>query len=177
MTQDSVLKPTLETDRLILRPIDIEADFDAYCETFSDAETMRFLGGKTKSRAETWRFLSMVIGHHHIRGFSFLSVIEKESGAWVGEVGPWFPEGWPEREVGWTIHPAHRRKGIAHEAGPACIDYVRDDLGWSSVIHVIEEGNIGSERVAESLGSIRLYTLDHIDGIGDGMYNIYGQSF
>lgn len=169
------LGPTLETERLILRPIDIEVDLQGFCETYADAETMRFLGGQTKDVAQTWRTLATFLGHHLTRGYSFMSVIEKSSGAWVGDVGPWFPEGWPGREVGWTLHPDHRGKGFAREAGRACIDYVRDDLGWDSVIHVIEEGNVGSEKVAEALGSQRLHTVHHIPGIGDGVFNIYGQ--
>lgn len=171
------LKPTLQTDRLILRPIDMEADFQGFFETFSDADTMRFLGGQTKDAGQTWRSLATFIGHHHVRGYSFLSVIEKATGAWVGDVGPWYPEGWPGPEVGWTLHPHHRGKGYAREAGHAAINYVRDVLAWPSVIHVIEEGNVGSERVAEALGSKRLYTLDHIVGIGEGTFNIYGQTF
>ncbi|MEM7728307.1 MAG: GNAT family N-acetyltransferase [Pseudomonadota bacterium] len=176
-TLGRTLGPTLETDRLLLRPIDMEADFQGFCDTFSDADTMRFLGGKTKSPAETWRTMATFLGHHLARGYSFLSVIEKATGDWVGEVGPWYPEGWPDREVGWTLHPAHRGKGYAREAGRAAIDYVRDDLGWPSVIHIIEDGNVGSERVAEALGSTRLRTLDRIPGIGEGVFNIYGQDF
>jgi RimJ/RimL family protein N-acetyltransferase len=171
------LGPTLETERLILRPIDMEADFQGFSETFADAQTMRYLGGNTKTPAQTWRSMATFLGHHLVRGYSFMSVIEKSSGAWVGEVGPWFPEGWPDREVGWTLHPDHRGKGYAREAGRAALDYVRDVLGWSSVIHVIEEGNAGSERVAEALGSTRLRTITEIPGYAEGVFNIYGQDF
>lgn len=34
-----------------------------------------------------------------IRGFSMFSVIEKDSGQWIGRLGPWQPEGWPGTEV------------------------------------------------------------------------------
>lgn len=169
------LGPTLETERLILRPIDMEADFRGFCEAFGDADTMRYLGGAVKDRAKTWRTMATFLGHHLTRGYSFMSVIEKATGSWVGDVGPWYPEGWPGREVGWTIHPNHRRKGFAAEAGAACITYVRDALGWDSVIHVIEDGNVGSERVAEALGSKRLRTISDIPGFGSGVFNIYGQ--
>lgn len=175
--QSIKLEPTLETERLILRPIDMEADLQGFCETFADADMMRYLGGQTKDVGQTWRSMATFLGHHLTRGYSFLSAIEKQTGDWVGEVGPWYPEGWPGREVGWTLHPRHRRKGYAREAGRACLDYVRDELGWTSVIHVIVQGNVGSERVAESLGSTRLRTLTHIPGIGEGVFNIYGQDF
>jgi RimJ/RimL family protein N-acetyltransferase len=172
------LGPTLKTDRLILRPLDIDADFEAICETYADAPTMRYLTGAVMDRAQTWRSIAMMLGHYMVRGYSFLSVIEKSSGQWVGRVGPWFPEGWPVPEVGWTIHPAHTRQGFAKEAGRACLDYVRDDLGWTSVNHVIAEGNIGSERTAEALGSTRLYRLEHgIPGALTEPCHVYGQDF
>lgn len=172
------LNPILETERLILRPIDPERDLDAACETYADEATMRYLGGKTLDRAQTWRSLAMMMGHHHVRGYSFLSVFEKGSGDWVGRVGPWCPEGWPAPEVGWTIHPAYTRRGYAKEAGRACLDYVRDELGWNSVIHVIAEGNVGSERTAEALGSKRLYALEEgIPGVTTDLCHVYGQDF
>jgi RimJ/RimL family protein N-acetyltransferase len=172
------LGPVLETDRLILRPIDMGADLDAFCDAYADTATMRYLGGQTMDRAQTWRSMAMMLGHHLTRGYSFLSVIEKSTGAWVGRVGPWFPEGWPEPEVGWTIHPAHTRQGYAREAGRACLDYVRDELGWTSVIHLIQEGNIGSEKTAEALGAARLYTLnDGVPGVTDKTCHVYGKDF
>ncbi|MEO0472986.1 MAG: GNAT family N-acetyltransferase [Bacteroidota bacterium] len=67
-TVNMQLKPTLETDRLILRPMDPERDLDAVSEAYSDAETMRFLGGKTMDRAQTWRSIAMMVGHHAARG-------------------------------------------------------------------------------------------------------------
>ena len=171
------LQPTLETDRLILRPIDMEADFQGFCEVHADEDTVRYIGGKTLSPEMTWRTMATILGHHHARGYSFLSVIEKATGAWVGRVGPWNPHGWPEPEVGWTIHPKHTRKGYAKEAGRACIDYVRDELGWPSVIHVIVDGNIGSERTAEALGSKRLRPMQGLPGVTDELCHIYGQVF
>ena len=39
-----MLGPTLETDRLLLRPPEI-ADFDAWCEMMADEEAARFVGG------------------------------------------------------------------------------------------------------------------------------------
>lgn len=176
-SSSSSLGPILETERLILRPIDMEADFQGYCDVMSDEDTVRYIGGKTFNPAQTWRSMAMILGHHHARGYSFMSVIEKATGAWVGRVGPWNPHGWPEPEVGWTIHPAHTRKGFAKEAGRACMDYVRDELGWPSAIHLIVDGNIASEKTAERLGSTRLRVMHGLPGVTDELCHIYGQTF
>ncbi|HHL42875.1 MAG TPA: N-acetyltransferase [Hellea balneolensis] len=110
-----------------------------------------------------------------MRGYSFYSVIEKESGDWVGRVGPWYPEGWMAPEVGWTIHPAYTRKGYAKEAGAACVEYVFNTLGWQKVIHVIADGNIGSVKTAEAIGSIYQRSVDGIPAVTDMLCHIYGQ--
>lgn len=168
----------LETERLMLRPIDMAQDFEGFAEAYADADTMRFIGGAPLTRAQAWRAVATLIGHAEVRGYSFLSCIEKATGAWVGEVGPWFPEGWPAPEIGWTLHPAHTGKGYATEAARACLDHVRDDLGWPSVVHLIAEGNTGSERVAERIGSKRLYRLDDgIPGVSNDPCHVYGQEF
>lgn len=167
----------IETNRLILRTIDPEKDFEDWADCFSDKETMTFIGGGAgMSRAQAWRHMATVIGHEHIRGYTFLSVIEKASQRWVGRVGPWNPEGWPEPEIGWTIHRNHWRKGYAKEAGAACIDFAFNQLGWNRVVHLIESGNIGSERTASALGSKRLYEVKGIPGVSDKPCWVWGQN-
>ncbi|WP_010184248.1 GNAT family N-acetyltransferase [Sphingomonas sp. PAMC 26605] len=47
------------------------------------------------------------------RGFSMFSVIERKTGAWVGRIGPWQPEGWPGTEVGWGVAAAFAGKRYA----------------------------------------------------------------
>ncbi len=64
----------IETERLLLRPIDPDRDFDHWYRTNSDPETVRYLGTKPMNRAEAWRSMAMVLGHWAIRGFGFFSV-------------------------------------------------------------------------------------------------------
>ena len=169
-------KILLETERLILRHVDPDKDFDAWADCFSDDKTMRFIGGKPMCRAAAWRHMATVMGHQVIRGYSFYSVIEKSSGAWVGRVGPWNPIGWPEPEVGWTIHRDYWRKGYAKEAARACIDYAFETLGWDKVIHSIETENTASIKTAEALGSKRLYKIDELPPFTIEDLWAYGQS-
>lgn len=169
------MKTILETERLVLRHVDAEADFEVWADCFADPETIKYLGGKVMNRALAWRNMATVMGHREIRGYSFFSVIEKSTGAWVGRVGPWNPEDWPEPEIGWTIHRDHWRKGYAKEAGRACVDYAFNTLGWKRVVHTIVDGNIASMKTAEALGSKRLYSIDGIPAITDELCWVYGQ--
>jgi RimJ/RimL family protein N-acetyltransferase len=169
--------PRIETPRLILRTIDADRDFEAWAKAMADEETVRFIGGKTLDRALAWRNMAIVIGHWQLRGYGFFSVEEKATGDWVGRVGPWFPEGWPEPEIGWTISREHWGKGYATEAAGAALAWVRDTLGWPGVIHAIIDGNARSVAVAEKLGSRLLRTQQGIGGVTDETVMIYGQRF
>lgn len=147
---------TLTTERLVLRP-PVAEDFDAWSGFMADAETMRFLGGPQPPET-AWRgFLSMA-GGWAIQGFGIFSVIERETGDWVGRLGPWRPLGWPGTEIGWGIARSRWGRGYAVEGAVAAIDWAFDHLDWVEIVHCIEEGNTSSERVAEKLGSERLRT-------------------
>lgn len=143
--------PTLETERLILRPTAI-GDFEAWAESMQDAETCRFIGGQ-QPRALAWRGFLTMVGAWHIQGFAMFSVLEKATGAWVGRVGPWQPDGWPGPEVGYTIVRAAWGKGYAPEAAAASMDWAFDHLGWTEVIHTIDPENTPSQQVAIKLGA------------------------
>ena len=164
------------TERLVLRKIDPERDFEAWAETMADAGTVRYLGSEPKSRLESWIHLASNVGHWTIRGYGMFSLEHRESGEWIGRVGPWNPVGWPEPEVGWTLSPRHRGQGYATEAGRAAIDFAFETLGWPRVIHCILEGNEASIAVAERLGSQRLEVLQGLPGITSEPVLVFGQS-
>jgi len=150
---DSPLGPTLETERLWLRPPCAE-DFDPWARLVADPEATRFLGG-AQQRPLAWRSLCAVAGAWTIRGFSFFSVIEKATGRWIGRAGPWQPEGWPGTEIAWALDRSAWGKGFATEAASRCVDWAFDALGWDEVVHTIDPANTASIAVALRLGSRR----------------------
>lgn len=143
--------PVVETERLILRPPALE-DFEGWCEMMADAETARFIGG-VQAPSQVWRSMMSMAGSWALHGWAMFSVIEKDSGKWIGRLGPWTPHGWPGTEVGWGLSKAATGKGYATEGATAAIDWAFDNLGWTEVIHCIDPDNVGSRRVAERLGS------------------------
>jgi RimJ/RimL family protein N-acetyltransferase len=146
-----MLGPTLETPRLILRP-PTAADFPAYADFMADESVARHLGG-AQLRSVAWRGLAQIVGSWSLQGFSMFSIVEKQTGRWVGRGGPWQPEGWPGPEVGWGIVASAQRRGYAKEAATRALDWVFDELGWTEVVHCIEPGNLASIGTATSLGS------------------------
>lgn len=142
--------PILETARLILRPPVLE-DFEPWVSLMAEPET-RFIGGP-QHRAEVWRSMMFVAGSWSLQGYGMFSVIEKQTGRWIGRIGPLNPEGWPGTEVGWSITREVYGRGYAPEAAVACMDYVFDRLGWVEAIHCIDPENVQSQAVARKLGS------------------------
>jgi len=148
------LGPTLETARLILRPPEAQ-DFEPWAAFMGDAEAARFVGG-LQAPATAWRGIATMTGAWVLNGFSMFSVVEKESGRWVGRLGPWRPHGWPGTEVGWGIVRDAWGKGYATEGSAAAMDWAVDHLGWTEIIHCIDPDNAPSQAVARRLGSSNL---------------------
>lgn len=146
--------PVLQTERLTLRPIALE-DFPRWAEMMAHPEAAKFLGGAQPAEV-AWRGFMTMAGAWSLTGVSMFSVIDRETGQWLGRIGPWRPLGWPGTEVGWGLHPEAHGKGYGLEAATATIDYAFDVLGWTGVIHCIHPDNTPSQRLAERVGSRNL---------------------
>jgi RimJ/RimL family protein N-acetyltransferase len=140
----------LETERLILRPFTVD-DFDAFAAMYADPHVAQFVteDGKPLSRFGAWRAMAGIVGHWTLRGFGLFAVVERSSGTFVGRIGPWDPEGWPDFEVGWTLRSEYWGRGYATEAVKRCIDYSFTELDRSHISSFIAHENTRSIRVAE----------------------------
>lgn len=166
--------PTLTTARLVLRP-PTQDDFPAFAKMMANAEHVKFIGGALPE-AMAWRQLATITGAWSLRGFSMFSVIERETGRWVGRIGPWMPQGWPGTEVGWGLAPEAMGKGYGVEAATACMDWVVDHLGWTDIIHIIDPANTPSEQLAARLGSTNLGPTRMPEPMHELKVNAWGQS-
>jgi RimJ/RimL family protein N-acetyltransferase len=140
----------VETERLVLRR-PVETDADALLPVF-DAEVVRYLDGHVPSRDDLWRSIATWLGHWEMRGYGMYTWIEKATGAAVGRGGLWYPSGWPQLEVGWTLGRAHWGHGYATEAGRASLDLAWRHLDADWVCSLIHPDNARSQAVAERLG-------------------------
>jgi len=140
-----------QTERLILRQWE-ERDFEVFAGYFADAELSRYVGGVT-DREGAWRRLAAVAGHWVLKGYGYWAVEEKATGAFVGCVGLWFSDGWPELELGYWLMPNMQGKGYATEAGRFSRDYAWKTVRAESLVSYIDPTNEPSKRVAERLGA------------------------
>ena len=141
--------PTLETPRLILRVPQI-GDFERYADMFAD-ESTHHIGGPLP-RGDAWRRFLQMPGAWALQGFAMFAIEEKSTGLFMGQAGPWQPDGWPGTEVGYVLHPQAWGRGYATEACAAAMDWAFDVLGWTEVIHSISPTNTASQAVARRLG-------------------------
>ncbi len=141
----------LETERLILRDWR-ESDHALVTEIYADEDHARYIGGAV-SEDRAWRVLSNFIGHKVLRGYSLFAIEEKATGTAVGWAGPWYPFGWPEQEIGYSLVKSATGKGYAREAARAALAHAYDDLRWETAISLIDARNEASKHVARSLGA------------------------
>jgi RimJ/RimL family protein N-acetyltransferase len=144
--------PTLETQRLLLRPL-VAEDAEALNRIQSDADHMRFYPSPF-SFEETREWIARAQERYERDGFGLLAVEDRTTGEFLGNVGPVVQvvDGVDEIELGWSITPARSWQGIATEAASACRDWVFDVVGADHVISLILPANEPSRGVARNIG-------------------------
>ena len=157
--------PILTSERLTLRgpgPQDVPAITDFYA-----SDRARYVGGP-KEADQAWRQLAAEIGHWSLCGYGRWMIDVTDTGQTVGMAGLWYPEGWPEPEIGWDLFEGFEGQGYATEAARAARDYAQDKLGWQTAISLVNPENIASARVAMRVeawleGAIDHPRLGHLD--------------
>jgi RimJ/RimL family protein N-acetyltransferase len=147
------LLPTLETERLMLRPRSM-ADLDDCFAMDRDPEVTKFIPGPWNDPEAHRLFLTNRIQANFGEGLGYWSVFAKENTkqflGWIllipaDAIGP-------EIEIGWRLNRLTWGKGYATEAARPVLAYAFATLGLEYVIADIAPGNTASMRVAEKLG-------------------------
>lgn len=98
-------------------------------------------------------------------GWVQFSVEERDGGSLVGDVGLSPADGeHGVLKVGYTMSPAHQRRGYGTEAVGALVDYAFDRLGADVVRAYADADNIASIRVAEKVGMRLIERFEHREG-------------
>lgn len=143
----------LKTNRLILRPIDLNDKLKIF-EYRSDSETNKYQGWipKTIEEVETFIAKNPEQINEPETWFQFV-IIEKETQEIVGDLGIHFIDSDNKQaEVGCTLNKHFQNKGYATESLKRIIDYLFKDLNKHRIITSIDPDNKNSIRLVERIG-------------------------
>lgn len=143
----------LETARLRLEPM-TEAHLDGLHAMNSDPAVMRYITGKPESRETTLAMIGRVRQRWENWGFSWWSLVEKETGDIIGAGGVQYLGFDPANphEIGWRLCKDKWRQGFASEAARRMAAFAFDDLHAPLLVAVCQPANVDSSRVMERLG-------------------------
>jgi RimJ/RimL family protein N-acetyltransferase len=163
-----MIAPTLTTDRLIITPMTLD-HWEEYAAAWADPKMTKYIGGKPRTRNESWGKFLQGIGLWSLFGYGYWSFVEREAGTFLGngglarfERGINELEGFPE--AGWVFVPDAWEKGYATEAMTAILKWA-DEEGLGEIRCIIDPGNAASHNVAIKLGFTK-FAESH-DVIGD----------
>ena len=154
------------TDRLLVRPIDLDRDLDALHDMYSDPDVVVHIGGRLDASPEETRERMEQRTSGHAPGLGFFAAELKENGEVVGIAAVRELDGGPEIEFGYHLRRRFWRQGLATEVGAGCIAYARDVLGLSEIWGIVAPANARSIAVQEKLGLVYqrtaiVYGLEH----------------
>ena len=144
----------LETDRLLLRELEIE-DLDSLHTILGDEATMRFSQGRwSRRRVAGW--IARNRASYAVFGFGRWAMILKETGEFVGECGlSWQPVGYsidPEQEIAWHVRRDLRNRGLAREAASEVLAHAREVQQPRRAIVITSPDDLRSQAIARALG-------------------------
>ncbi len=158
--------PVLVTARLVLRQIG-EDDLDRHMALLNTPAVMEHLGGvqprtviAAKHAASRASFAA--------EGFGFMIMEERATGELVGHCGmkrvdhPRAPNP-GDPEIGWLVREDRWRRGYAHEAMRAVVDWAFGTIRVPHLVALTDAANAASWALMEKLGMVRRPDLDFTD--------------
>ena len=158
--------PILQTERILLRPIG-PGDADLQFRTLNSLAVMEHLGGPLERDAIAQKH-AKAMDLYAREGFSFLMMIERETGELVGHCGlkrvdHEAAKNQGDFEIGWIIREDRWRRGYAIEAVRAVLEWAFLTHGAPHVVALTSQRNVPSWRLMEKLGMERREDLDFDD--------------
>lgn len=152
--------PTLQTQRLVLRPM-VETDFPAYAAFLASPRAAGLVGPLSPRQA--WGLFCHDIACWTLFGHGGLMIDRRTDGLCIGQVGISHGPLFPEKELGWLLYEGHEGQGYATEAAIALRDWAAQALGLPELVSYIAPSNAGSAALAERLGAVRDLVADRPD--------------
>ena len=137
----------IECDRFYLREYQ-ESDYADLSAIYQDPINMKYFGAPYDDKMMR-RLIEWTISNYKKYGFGFWAIIDKKSGAFIGDCGlsmqnidgEWLPE------IGYHINLKYHNMGYASEAAQLVKAYIFKNYGYDALYGYTTEDNVASVKV------------------------------
>ena len=156
--------PTLETERLALRPLTLD-DAEFILALLNDPSFIRQIGDRGIRTLEGARdyLRNKPLASYAQHGVGMYLTSLRADGTPVGICGLFKRDAHPDFELGFAFMTPFQQKGYAVEASRAAIEEGRSKFGAKRIVAVTDRVNTGSLKVLEKLG-LRFEKTFHLPG-------------
>ena len=149
--------PTLETERLVLRPLmmsDVEHIYHQWAKDPDVSSKTSWLAHQ--SLEETHLFVQTVVNHYQQGVIDTWGIVLKETNTLIGTGGFTAKAASPHLyEFGYVLAKPYWNQGLMTEAGSTMISWATDTLSPLRIQSLVAVGNEASVRVLEKIGFLR----------------------
>ena len=144
---------TLETGRLILRPMTLD-DAALILELLNEPSFIQNIGDrKVRSLEEARSYIrNGPIASYERNGFGLYVVERKETHESIGMCGLIKRDTLEDVDIGYALLPRFWSQGYAVEAAQAMKEYAREGIGLKRLVAITDPANQASIRVLEKIG-------------------------
>ncbi len=161
---------SLQTERLMLRPIDVDHVDALHRIIYADPDVAQFYSGEVQSLEETRDIVkhsAWLNRHSGTQGWGSWAIFRKEDAGLIGRINlgrpdrtyytvleeerdsPFVPL---DTEIGYAVGKAYWGQGYATEAARALIDYAFHTLQIPRLVIPADEANLPSQKLLKRLG-------------------------
>ncbi len=147
---------TFESERLILRPIEI-TDAQDFFELDSNPEVHKYLGNKpVTSITESEKMISAILDQYKTYGIGRLAMIDKKTNEFIGWSGLKYEQNLRKNlnyyDVGYRLKQQYWGKGYATEAALVSLNYGFKNLNLKEICAAAEIEHIASNTILRKIG-------------------------
>lgn len=170
-----VMKPILETERLLLRELNPD-DAGDFFNLNENPNVIKYTGDKAFQNIDEAREFLENYQNYRLNGYGRWAVMSKENNEFVGWCGLKYNSSTDETDVGFRFFEHYWNKGFATESAGACIDYGFKNLNLNTVLGRAMQDNAASVKILEKLGMKYVRDFD-FDGHKGVIYKIESRDF
>ena len=147
--------PVIATERLLLRAVEA-TDLDALYELRTNNDVMLHLNKPRQSKEDVAKMIEHIQNDHQNNDAITWGISKKDNVRLMGTIGFWrIDKAHYRAEIGYMLHPDHRRKGYLNEAISATMQYGFDQIKLHSVEGHVNPANVASIGLLQKQGFVK----------------------